>query len=64
MEEGGAEAEHLKLESEAEIQDNKLDFKRRQGDVVLYGQTIQLLHVASQRFVRAIPTSTAALETR
>ena len=56
---GGKEIAQLQEIADAEQEDNKLEFRRRQGDRVPYGQTIQLFHVASQRFVR-ISTSTTS----
>ncbi len=60
----GAEGLRLKRAADAEALDNEQDFNRRRGDPVLYGQIVQLLHVASQRFVRTSSTATSRREAR
>ena len=64
IQEGGKDAVNLKILAEAEAQDNELDFKRRKGDPVTYGQVVQLFHVASGQYVRASPTTTSTLDAR
>ena len=61
---GGKDAANLKLLADAEAQDNDLDFKRRKGDPVTYGQVLQLFHVASGQYVRSSPTTTSVLDAR
>ena len=59
---GGKDLAKLQELADAEEEDNKLEFKRRKGDPVPYGQTIQLYHVASRRYVRISTTTTSRRE--
>lgn len=47
-----------------EDDDNRLEQKRRFGDPVVYGQTIQLLHAFTQKYVRVSSTTTSKREAR
>jgi hypothetical protein len=54
----------LKHAADAETLDNDQDFNRRLGEAVLYGQIIQLYHVASKQYVRTSSTATSRREAR
>jgi hypothetical protein len=61
---GGTEAKNIKVLADADKADNELEFKRRKGDTVVYGQTIQLLHVNTGRYLRSSSSLTSRLENR
>lgn len=61
---GGKLLERDQELAEAEQEDNDLEFERRKGDKVYYGQRVQLLHVASKRCLRTSSNKTSLLETR
>jgi hypothetical protein len=58
------ETKHIKVLADADQADNELEFKRRKGDNIVYGQTIQLLHVNSGRYLRSSSSITSRLENR
>ena len=60
----GGDAVKLKRAADAEALDNEQDFLRRCNDPVLFGQIVQLLHVASERSIRASPINTSRREAR
>ena len=59
---GGPEAESAKVMADAEEADNELEFKRRSGDPVVYGQVVQLYHTASRQYVRTSSSITSRRE--
>lgn len=60
--EGGDDVMSLKRLADAEAADNAMEQRRRLGDAVIYGQTIQLMHNHSRKFVRVSSTSTSKIE--
>ena len=62
--EADSEVKNTKILADAEEQDNELEFKRRKGDMVVYGQVVQLLHVESRRMLRSSSSVTSKLEPR
>jgi hypothetical protein len=61
---GGKELAKMKELAEAQEADNELDYERHEKDKVTYGQSVQLYHVASRRYVRISSTTTTRLEPR
>ena len=61
---GGKELANLQELAESEADDNELEFKRRKGDPVQYGQVLQLYHSHSRRYVRISSTTTSRREQR
>lgn len=59
---GGHDLAKLKDLADAEASDNSLDFARRKGDALTYGQAVQLRHVASGRFVQISLDTTSRRE--
>lgn len=60
---GDKEILKLKSLAEAEASDNELEFGRRKGDAVLYGQAVQLYHLATKKFLRISTIETSWTET-
>ena len=60
----GPEGVRLQRAADAEALDNEQDLNRRRGDIVVYGQIVQLLHHSSQRYVRTSSTTTSRKEPR
>ncbi len=60
----GSEGIRLQRAADAEALDNEQDLNRRRGDIVVYGQIVQILHRSSQRFIRTSSTTTSRREAR
>ncbi|KHJ84688.1 inositol 1,4,5-trisphosphate/ryanodine receptor, partial [Oesophagostomum dentatum] len=52
----------LRIAAEKEKEQNELEFRKTQGNVIQYGTTVQLLHVKSDKYVTVQKNSPAKCE--